>query len=119
MYLLPQVVRLLANLSVNEEVGRAMASDKTIVDELMTILSRTGRREKEGRYYYISCSPLAGSLPLTHYCELTINTLATLNNLSFHALQSSYLLHTQQHISRCEHFVYSSSDITALLCVQY
>lgn len=47
-----------------------------------------------------------GSLPLGHYCELTVNTLATLNNLSFHALQDSYILHAQQHLSRCKHFIY-------------
>jgi hypothetical protein len=69
--ILIKLVRLLANLSVEARAGAVVASDKTIVEGLLAVLE---------------------SLPLTSYSELGVNTLATLNNLSFHAPTDSYLL---------------------------
>ena len=43
----------------------------------------------------------SGSLQLGKYHELTVNTLATLNNLSYHATNDSYLLNCHQQLSEC------------------
>ncbi|CAI8021553.1 Armadillo repeat-containing protein 2 [Geodia barretti] len=79
--ILIKLVRLLANLSVEARAGAEVASDKTIVGGLLTVLE---------------------SLPLTSYSELSVNTLATLNNLSFHAPTDSYLLNHLFRLSQCK-----------------
>ena len=75
-----KLVRVIANLSINEETGQAIANSDSCVRFLMKVLNTHTVQDSE---------------------ELVLNTLATFNNLAFHKGKESSLATRQLEVAKC------------------
>ena len=80
LFFLPQLIRVLANLCINEAIGAALAQFGEIVDVLLSLL----KRKKDASH------------------ELMINVVGTINNLSFYRESSDVLKKRQMDIAGWE-----------------
>ncbi|XP_033636012.1 armadillo repeat-containing protein 2-like [Asterias rubens] len=74
-----KLIRVIANLSINQDIGPLIASNENCVDQLMQILEYKDIRTSE---------------------ELVLNTVITINNLSFYDVIGSCIVERQAEISR-------------------
>ncbi|XP_022081750.1 armadillo repeat-containing protein 2-like isoform X2 [Acanthaster planci] len=74
-----KIIRVIANLSINNDIGPLIASNENCVDQLMQILDYKDVRTSE---------------------ELVLNTVITINNLSFYDVIGSEIVERRMEISR-------------------
>ncbi|XP_038044159.1 armadillo repeat-containing protein 2-like [Patiria miniata] len=74
-----KIIRVIANLSINNDIGPLIASNENCIDQLMQILDYKNVRTSE---------------------ELVLNTVITINNLSFYDIIGSEIVERRMEISR-------------------
>ena len=119
-----KIIRIIANLSINEQIGSSIAANDTCVKLLINVLgtylvcriffvqdickSKLELREERSECLAQSYNCLSPSEPKNESDneELLLNTIATINNLSFYNTKQSAVVRKQLHIAECEYLKY-------------